>query len=347
MSKIKNSSARYSHYELLKVMGKTLTSSLDKDDVLKMVMEFIGDIFTPANWSLLLVDEHKPELYFSIVVGETAEKIKDLRIPIGKGIAGWSVQHAESVIIEDTSEDDRFLCEVDEESGFQTKSVIAVPLICKENILGVIELINVDKHCFEQDHIELLSSLADFAAIAIENARYVKNIEERSIRDDCTNLFNARHMHDLIDTEINRAERNQSNFSMVFIDLDRFKLVNDNYGHVIGSQLLSNVAEIIRTNLRPTDWPIRYGGDEFVIILPEAGHEFAGIITERIKKKLNETLFFQEQGFNINVAASFGIATFPEDAKDHKSIIEAADKAMYEAKNSGRNRIVHFRKEKV
>ncbi len=335
-----------SQYEILRDIGKALSSSLEMNDVLKLIMDSIGKYYKPSNWSLLLVDEEKLDLFFVIVVGESSHKIKDKRLKIGDGIAGWSVKNNKTVTIKKAYEDKRFNKNFDKQSGFKTETIICVPLINKGKALGVIELINVDLSLFGEPYLDLLESLADFAAIALGNARYLEQIKELSVRDDCTKLFNSRYMVELFEVELTRSKRHKYKFSVVFLDLDHFKNVNDNYGHLIGSQLLRNIADILLSSIRKSDWAIRYGGDEFVLILTETGKKEALHLTERIRHRLNKAVFFTEENYNIKVTASFGIAVYPDDAKTTDEIIGLADNAMYKVKNSGRNNILVAEKEK-
>ncbi len=205
-------------------LGKALTSSLQLDQVLRTIMEKIDEFLRPDTWSLLLVDESKQELYFELAVGKGAQALKDVRIKMGQGIAGWVAQNDEAVIVPDVSQDTRFFSKVDEKTKMETRSIVAVPVRYRDHCLGVIELINcVGSDGFQERDLALLEALADFAAIALENARHVKRIHELTITDDCTSLYNARHMDFILETEIYRSQRYGYEFSLVFIDLDHFQ----------------------------------------------------------------------------------------------------------------------------
>jgi diguanylate cyclase (GGDEF)-like protein len=329
----------YGQLKILGEIGKTLTSTLDFQEVLRVIMKIIAGQFEPRDWSLLLVDEESEELYFAIVVGEASDKLKDVRLKIGEGIAGWVAQHGQPLITEDASQDPRFAKWVDQRTGFETKSMVCLPLISKGRTLGVIELLNTARGHFSERDIELLVALADFAAIAVENARYVKRIKDLSIVDDVTGLYNSRHLHALLETEISRAVRYSAPFSVIFLDLDYFKLVNDRHGHLVGSRLLREIGQVLRFNLRTVDWATRYGGDEFVLILPRTGRKEALLVAQRLRYALNGTVFLRNEKLNIRITASFGIATFPEDAKSKEDVIRLADQAMYRVKRSTRDDI--------
>src|ERR1700680_3549349 len=252
-------------------LGKALTSSLQLDQVLRTIMEKIDEFLRPDTWSLLLVDDVKQELYFELAVGKGAQALKDVRIKMGQGIAGWVAQQDEAVVVPDVSKDTRFFSKVDEKTKMETRSIVAVPVRYRDHCLGVIELINcVERQGFMERDLALLEALADFAAIALENARHVKRIHELTITDDCTSLYNARHMDFILETEIYRSQRYGYEFSVVFIDLDHFKAINDTHGHLVGSKLLAEVGQIVKSACRRIDFAFRYGGDEFVIVLPQA-----------------------------------------------------------------------------
>jgi len=178
-----------------------------------------------------------------------------------------------------------------------------------------------------------------FAAIAIENSRFVTKIKELTIIDDVTGLYNSRHLHALLEAEIARSLRFETPFSLIFLDLDFFKKVNDTHGHLIGSRLLKEVGQLLKFNLRTIDWGLRYGGDEFILILPRTGKDEALMVCQRLRQTLNETVFFEKEKLNIHVFASWGIATYPTDAQDKEGLIKLSDQSMYLVKRSGRNAI--------
>lgn len=322
-------------------IAASLTSTLNEEEVLKVIMNLMEEIFQPENWSLFSYDELTDKLIFRLVVGKESDNLIGKSFHASKGIAGLSLKTRKPVVIPDASNDERILKVVPEDSDFVTRSVIAVPMYSKDRPLGVIEMINTDMENFSEEKIKLLEIIADFASIAVQNANYLKTIEEKATIDDCTDLYNARYMYKILENEISRSKRSGGSFSVVFFDLDRFKNVNDSYGHLIGSQLLREVAKVIKSCIRPTDYGIRYGGDEFVVILQGADFRNALAVTERIRETLNSKTFFMKEGYNIKVPASFGLATFPEDAGNIEEIIKAADNAMYKSKETGRNKISH------
>lgn len=322
-------------------LGKAITSTLDLKEILNIVMEKISDLLQPKNWSLLLIDEEKNELYFEIVVGEGADKVKNIRLKIGEGIAGWVAREGEALLVPDVNKDPRFSKKADESSKFTTKSIIAVPLKSRGKCLGVIELINkmFGDGGFKEEDLLVLTTLADYTAIAIENAKFFQKIQELTVTDDLTKLYNSRYLFRFLDYEVERAKRYKTDIAMIFLDLDKFKDVNDTYGHLNGSKLLTEIAKLIAGGLRKLDVACRYGGDEFVIVMPQTSKKQAYNIAEKLRVNIHENLFLKEDGLNLRMAASFGVASMPEDAKTASELIQLADKAMYGAKNKSRNAV--------
>jgi diguanylate cyclase (GGDEF)-like protein len=321
-------------------LGKALTSSLQLDQVLRTIMEKIDEFLRPDNWSLLLLDEAKQELYFELAVGKASQALKDVRVKMGQGIAGWVAQNGETVVVPDTSKDTRFFGKVDEKTKTETQSIVAVPVKFRDTCLGVIELINcIGPGGFDSRDLKLLEALSDFAAIALENARHVKRIHELTITDDCTSLFNARHMSAILETEIYRSQRYNYEFSLVFIDLDHFKQVNDTHGHLVGSRLLAEIGNSLKQHSRLIDFAFRYGGDEFVLLLPQTSKENAMNVARRLHKLIRETVWLKPEGLNIRLTPSLGLASYPVDSRTKEGLLHLADEAMYLAKNTSRDSV--------
>jgi len=319
-------------------LGKALTSTLELEQVLRTIMEKIDEFLRPDTWSMLLVDESKQELYFELAIGKGAQALKDVRIKIGQGIAGWVAQHGEAVVVPDVSKDTRFFGKVDEKTKTETRSIVAVPVRFRDHCLGVIELVNcIGPEGFDDRSMALLEALSDFAAIAIENARHVKRIHDLTITDDVTNLYNSRHLHFILETEIYRSQRYGYEFSVIFIDLDYFKNVNDSHGHLIGSKLLAEIGAVMKTNCRLIDFAFRYGGDEFVILLPQTSKESACTVARRIHSLIRDTIWLAGEDLNIRITSSVGVASYPTDSRTKVQLLQLADEAMYNVKNSTRD----------
>ncbi len=328
-------------------IGKTITSTLQLKRVLSIIVNSMTNIIHSEAWSLFLMDEKTNNLVFEAGVGnKAADRAKDVQLKMGQGIAEWVAKEAKPIITPDVAKDLRFLKALEESPSFETKSILCVPLMSKGKVLGVIELINkVGGDPFDKRDLDLLSTLADFAAIAIENARLYQKTEDLSITDDVTSVHNARYFYQILEREIKRVDRYQDRYhsvlSLLFMDLDHFKPVNDTYGHLTGSAVLREVAVLLKTNLREVDLVARYGGDEFVVILPETDTQTACKLATRLSILISNHCFLVEKGLQIRLCASFGVASYPSHAKTKEDLIRLADKSMYRAKASKKKKIFH------
>lgn len=327
-------------------VARALTSSLDRDEILRAIMQQMEQFFKPETWSLLLMDEAQHDLYYAVALGHTEEELRDMRVPLGHGLAGWVAEHGESLIVPEVSEDPRFdarFAPSGKNSAVSTvriRSAICMPLRSHQRTLGVIQLFNCRLDTLTDYTISFLHVLCDYAAIAIDNAHHVERIQELTITDDCTGLYNVRHLYHVLEALVEGPEgggQNAAAFSLIFIDLDHFKQVNDRHGHLVGSHLLKEVGETLRASLRKQDMVFRYGGDEFVAMLPGADKRGAQYVAERLIKGLRERKFGNVLG--LEVRASFGVATWPEDGRTVHQIIRSADAMMYLVKSATRDNI--------
>ncbi len=319
-------------------IAKALTSTLEVGEVLRLVMQKVSQLLRPSNWSLLLEDEATGELYFEIAVGENAEKLSHLRLKPREGLAGEVFATGAAKRVDNVAADPSVSPRFDGPCGLHTCSLLAVPLVFRGKVLGVMELVSGEGDArFSDEDLETVSAIADCTAIAISNARTFKRVQELTLTDEHTLLFNSRHLNTQLEREVARAGRFIHRLSLVFVDLDLFKRVNDTHGHVAGSALLKEVGALIKESIRQVDLAFRYGGDEFAAMLIET--DIAGALTtaERICAKLRSHDFLKEQGLAVRLTASIGVATYPDHAGSALELIQAADRAMYRVKEAGRD----------
>ncbi len=221
---------------------------------------------------------------------------------------------------------------------FNGSCLITMPIVVSNSSKGLI-------FCFLDDMAEnkkdFLPFIRDQISLAIENSLRYLNAQEMAFIDELTKVYNIRYLHVALDNEIKRAERFGTFLSVLFLDLDYFKNINDTYGHLTGSKLLIEIAKEIKKCVRSIDIVTRYGGDEFVVICTETDPDLAMKVAERIRKKIEETEFLKDDGKNIKITASIGIATYPVNATSKSELLELADRAMYRGKETTRNVVYH------
>ena len=324
---------------VLNEIGKALTSSLDIGEVMHVILAKVSELLKPSNWSLLLKDHATGELYFHAAVGEGSDRLLGLRLKPGEGIAGWVSQHNQPLLVPNVHADPRFASRFDKASRFHTKSILCVPLTFKDRTLGVIELVNGPRDgAFHEEDLRILGTVAEFSAIAIENARNFHKVQELTVLDDHTGLFNSRHLKRSLEQEVMRATRFGHPVSVIFFDLDYFKRVNDSHGHQAGSQVLHEIGRLLLKTLRSTDVPVRYGGDEFVILLPETSKDQAMECAKRLRGEISRWKFLAEETYGpLQITASLGVASFPDDARVPEELLRRADDAMYRVKAERRD----------
>lgn len=231
----------------------------------------------------------------------------------------------------------------DRVSGAGPASVFALPLECRGRRIGAVVGLDgrpsSDQPRLPQPLLRSMQVLLEPAAVALDNAVLLERAEALSVTDDLTHLFNSRFLRSVLHRETKRAHRSSRPLSVLFVDLDGFKCVNDVHGHLCGSRALVEVATVIRASARETDIVARFGGDEFVLVLPETGAQGAYAAGERVRDRIAGHRFLAEEGLDVRVTASVGVATLPDVAESGDGLLSAADRAMYEVKDRGKNGI--------
>ncbi len=256
-------------------------------------------------------------------------------LPIVGSGPGFVALNDRPVVQRDLVHDHRFLEDMKLlDEGLRSYALL--PVRARERTIGVLALGDARVAAFDDATLARLQPLADSVGLAFENLRLLQKTRELSITDEVTPLYNFRHFHQALDRELKLLHRYGGALSLLFIDLDRFKPINDTYGHLRGSRTLREVGFLIRAAVRDTDIPARYGGDEFVVILPRTDGPAGLVLAEKLRRVIEGHTFLQEEGIDARLGVSLGVATFPAEAANKEALIRLADKRMYEDKESRR-----------
>lgn len=242
--------------------------------------------------------------------------------------AGVAVKNREPFIVEDVYRDDYFAKWREITTLYDYRSYIAVPLLRTHRILGVVEIFFERENVLTKDSLDIINIIANMGALAIENCLFTGKLQELSIIDEMTSVYNHRFLTDTFDKEIERAARYQHALSYIMIDLDNFKTINDTLGHLKGDEVLTSLAKVLKNTMRDTDYVCRYGGDEFAILLLETGREDAVKVIE----KLRFAAIPLWESLPPRTNMSIGFSVYPEDGITSTDLIKHADKLVYEEK---------------
>jgi len=255
---------------------------------------------------------------------------------VGTG-PGWVVLNETHFIHPDTQSQQRF---IEDQFLYEDgiRSYILLPLDSRGHVAGTFGLGSKKKNAFSEKDLPLLTQLSKQISVAIENVKLYQQTKETSILDDVTSLFNFRYFHQALERELKLTARHKSRLSLLFIDLDKFKIINDTHGHLRGSKVLREVGFLLRAAIRETDIAARYGGDEFVVILPDTDYPQAKRLGERMRQLILRTTFLKEEGINSRLGASIGLATFPTEAPTKDELIHLAAERMYRDTDENRGK---------
>jgi diguanylate cyclase (GGDEF)-like protein len=326
---------RVHQLETLQAISRALTQSLELSQVLVIVVEAAVRLTGADGGALFLLDERTAQLALRAVRGKRDSTVRAVNEPAADSVAAQVVRSNQPLVARSTSSQRGT-------TGNLSYPVLYVPMRLREHMLGALAVDNrLQGRDFTQNDVGPLSTLADYAAIAIANARLFEDLRVQSYTDSLTGLFNRRQLFALAEHEFQRARRFGRSLSAIMLDIDHFKQVNDTFGHAAGDQVLSNVARRLKAAVRSIDIVGRYGGEEFVLLLPETQLHGAGLLAERLRQKIAAEPVVTLAG-PVSVTVSMGVAASSAEVRDVNALINNADAALYAAKRAGRNRVLPF-----
>lgn len=324
-------------------IGLVTTSSLQIDDVLRLIHEQVERLLHPDTFYIALYDENHNELRYDIFV-EAGQNLPPFKARLESvGIASWVIRNRRSILIRHWSMELEQLPFEANLMGSSMESSISVPLIAKDKIVGVMSAQALELNVFDEHHLRLLTSIASQAALALDNARLHATVNEQAQRDSLTGAYNHGTFIEKLNRAMTMAREDHSAIALVMLDIDKFKQYNDTYGHLVGNDVLRSVVSAIQGHIKSTDVVARWGGEEFAIMLPSVSRAQARLVTERIRQTVAQNIMQDMQNHSIpSPTVSQGIAMYPEDGLDVEELIGKADAALYRAKDLGRNHIVEW-----
>ncbi|WP_051585942.1 sensor domain-containing diguanylate cyclase [Caldanaerobius polysaccharolyticus] len=317
-------------YDMLSIIN----SRLDVNQVGEAIIDAISNV---VNFSGVAIFLGKGESELEIVAWDMGEvEHCDTKVATDKEFVQTLLRIDEPAIIDCCNDKDSLLC-----SYFNFKSCMIVPLVQNIKTIGAILLFHDYQNAFSKENLDIVTMISRQGAIALYNAKLYREMTQKSITDPITKLYNRRYFTDIIKDIVEICQREDLNVSLIMIDIDYFKRVNDTYGHLIGDEVIKELASRIKMCTRGDDIVARYGGEEFVVVLPSLDEQQAYTIAERIRKEIAARPFTTSAG-ELHVTVSAGICEYPAKADSLERLIANADRALYMAKARGRNKVIIY-----
>ena len=331
----------------LRVFQRALRGRVERRDALLDIVRAVNTTLEPAKIAELIVERAAtwvPAPCWAVVCADLSGQLSVVAArglspemgPAVYAIATFVMNRGQEFVSADLRRDTRV-------TGAAAGAVLAFPLSCRGRRVGALVALDRDSSTREPrlaaPMLRAVRVLLEPASVALDNAQLLKRAEALSVTDDLTHLYNSRYLNQVLRRETKRASRSGRPLSLLFIDLDGFKAINDRHGHLFGSRALVEAAAVIRGSARETDVVARFGEDEFALVLPDTGAEGAYAVGARIREKIAAHRFLVGDGLDIRLTASVGVATLPDVAASAEGLIGAADKAMYHVKDHGKNGI--------
>jgi diguanylate cyclase (GGDEF)-like protein len=321
----------YALYEIAQAMG----TSLGVSDTMALISAKLTNLVPFACAALFLFDEETETLRCRFATGTDADVIQQVAVHSGEGLTGWVARNRRPLVNARPSAD----LEAAGLSHLTTslQSALVCPLMFNERFIGTLSVYHTDAAFYRDDHRRLLDRVSEQAAAVINNSMLFEQTQEDSLTDPLTGLPNTRFLFMHLTRELARAERLKAEVSLMVMDLDSFKEINDSHGHHVGDRALCEVARVLRAAIRPYDICVRYAGDEFIVVLSGCGADEAEHKRQELQKGIDEVYFEARPGKRLQLGISVGAAVFPQDGESYEALLATADSRMYQDK-SGRKR---------
>lgn len=313
--------------EILMEVGRIIQTTTRREDAFEKLLELIRLVIPYENATLFVLNRGTNQLGVGAVRGEHVDLIAGVQFDHGYGFSSWVAKQKKPILLNELHRSAR-------PDGPQVGSFLSVPLVVQQELIGVLNLSHPGNQSFTEDHLRMLTLIAGQAAAILQRVLMYEEMARLAITDELTGVYNRRYFGLRLDEEIARSRRHGHPFSLLFIDLDNFKRINDTYGHVLGDRILADLGKLLQRWARSTDLLARFGGEEFVALLPVTDCGQALAAADRLRRTVEEHSFPRRKRLTISI----GVATYPSDGAAEEDLIKVADQALYQAKRMGKNR---------
>lgn len=329
---------------LIYEIGQEVNSIIDTERLYATIAATFKKYLRIHEFALFIQDPRSDELQIKAAFGfANPDAITRMVFRRGEGITGLAAETGKKIYIKDTSRERRFLNYKGEKPP-EPSSFLSLPLVYKDEALGVMNFGRRGVSSFTFQDVKMLSLIAGQVVLAIANARLYTRTRELSVKDELTGINNRRYFQNMLQMEWKRALRFHRDLSLIMIDVDHFKAYNDTFGHIQGDQVLKQIGALLKKNLREVDTVARFGGEEFVLLLPDTDKRGAIAVAEKVRVLVEGHSFLTEERRDTRrITISAGIASYPSDVEEMDDLIDHADIALYRAKEMGRNCIQCFK----
>jgi diguanylate cyclase (GGDEF)-like protein len=340
---------KFNRFASMSELNRAITPIQNYDALLQMILDKSAELLKAEQGSLMMLDRTTDALLLEAKKGVIHGVSGKICIQRGEGIAGKVAERGEPLLVKNLEDDPRVRQK--NRHHYRTRSFVSVPLMIADRVIGVLNLSDkTTGEVFDEEDLKLIQSIASHAAVVLErNEFYAKSeaLKKLTITDALTGILNRRYLQERLQEELARSERHMHPMSLLMLDLDGFKICNDSEGHLVGDRILQNVADTLSKAVRSMDILARYGGDEFMVILPETSEQGAIEIAERLRDSVSKGRARTPEAAGAGpdlcpLTASIGIVCYPEHGETVELLLENVDKALYRAKNKGKNRIEVF-----
>ena len=321
----------YALYEIAQAMG----TSLGVSDTMALIAAKLSNLVPFSCAALFLFDEESETMRCRFATGMDAEVIQQIAVSNGEGLTGWVARNRRPLVNARPSAD---LEAAGLTASTSLQSALVCPLLFNDHFIGTLSVYHTEAGFYRDDHRRLLDRVSEQAGAVIKNSILFEQTQSDSLTDPLTGLPNTRYLFMQLTRELSRAERLQSEISLMVMDLDNFKDINDNHGHHVGDRALCEIARVLRTTIRPYDICVRYAGDEFIVVMSGCGSEEAEQKREELQRSIDAVFFEARPGKRLRIGVSIGTAVFPHDGDSYEMLLATADSRMYQNKADRKRR---------